>query len=122
MLNIYCRNTHNAVKQTAALCLLKMLRVNPKAIPIDQHAAKIVQLINDKHLVSTCSIYNYKLLCARVRVEYGEFVLSCLRRPYMKESENNSERLTILHNECNVAGFGLNVEHFHYSAFTYITS
>ena len=45
------RNTHNAVKQTAALCLLKMLRVNPKAIPIDQHAAKIVQLINDKHLV-----------------------------------------------------------------------
>lgn len=59
MLNIYCRNTHNAVKQTAALCLLKMLRVNPKAIPIDQHAAKIVQLINDKHLVSTCSIYNY---------------------------------------------------------------
>ena len=46
------RNTHNAVKQTAALCLLKLLRVNPKAIPIDQHAAKIVQLINDKHLVS----------------------------------------------------------------------
>ena len=48
-----CSNTHNAVKQTAALCLLKMLRVNPKAIPIDQHAAKIVQLINDKHLVSS---------------------------------------------------------------------
>lgn len=51
-----CRNTHNAVKQTAALCLLKMLRVNPKAIPIDQHAAKIVQLINDKHLVSVTNL------------------------------------------------------------------
>lgn len=53
LLNLHLyRATHNAVKQTAALCLLKMLRVNPKAIPIDQHAARIVQLINDKHLVS----------------------------------------------------------------------
>jgi AP-2 complex subunit alpha len=39
------------VKQTACLCLLKLLRVNPKAISIDQHALRIVQLLNDRHLV-----------------------------------------------------------------------
>ena len=48
---VVCRSTHHAVKQTAALCLLKMLRVSPKLIPIDQHAAKIVQLLSNKNLV-----------------------------------------------------------------------
>ena len=65
------------VKQTAALCLLKLLRMSPKAIPIDQHAARIVQLLNDRHLVHpvylcilqyihcTCifHIYMYMYLC-----------------------------------------------------------
>ncbi len=41
----------NAVKQTAALCLLRLLRVNPQAVSIDQYAVKIVQLINEKHMV-----------------------------------------------------------------------
>jgi AP-2 complex subunit alpha len=47
------------VKQTACLCLLKLLRVNPKAISIDQHALRIVQLLNDRHLgvvTSACSL------------------------------------------------------------------
>ena len=42
-------DTNNGVKQTAALCLLRLLLVNPRLIPIDQHAARIVQLLNDRH-------------------------------------------------------------------------
>ncbi|XP_064399538.1 AP-2 complex subunit alpha-2-like [Halichondria panicea] len=49
----------NAVKQTAALCLLRLLRVNPQAVSIDQYAVKIVQLINEKHMgvvTAACSL------------------------------------------------------------------
>ena len=52
-------DTNNGVKQTAALCLLRLLRVNPRLIPIDQHAARIVQLLNDRHfgvVTSACSL------------------------------------------------------------------
>ncbi len=46
-----CSDRTNGVKQTAALCLLRLLRVNPQAVSIDQYAAKIVQLISTKHMV-----------------------------------------------------------------------
>ena len=36
------------VKQTACLCLLRLLRVNASYVPIDQYANKIVQLLNEK--------------------------------------------------------------------------
>ena len=52
-------DTTEGVKQTAALCLLRLLRTNPKAVPIDSHAARIVQLLNDRHLgvvTSACSL------------------------------------------------------------------
>lgn len=52
-------DTTNSVKQTAALCLLRLLRVNPQSIAISQHAARIVQLLNDKHLgvlTASCSL------------------------------------------------------------------
>ena len=52
-------DTNNGVKQTAALYLLRLLRVNPRLIPIDQHAARIVQLLNDRHfgvVTSACSL------------------------------------------------------------------
>ena len=47
------------MKQTAALCLLRLLLVNPRLIAIDQHAARIVQLLNDRHfgvVTSACSL------------------------------------------------------------------
>lgn len=52
-------DSSSAVKQTAALCLLRLLRVHPSAIPIDQYAARIVQLLNDRHLgvvTASCSL------------------------------------------------------------------
>ena len=55
-------DTNHYVKQTAALCLLCLLcllLVNPRLIAIDQHAARIVQLLNDRHfgvVTSACSL------------------------------------------------------------------
>ena len=43
-----CSDATHGVKQTACLCLLKMLRVNASHVPIDQYANKIVQLLNEK--------------------------------------------------------------------------
>ena len=51
-------DTNNGVKQMAALCLLRLLRVNPRLIPIDQHAARIVQLLNDRHFGVVTSAYS----------------------------------------------------------------
>ena len=45
--SLYSDATHG-VKQTACLCLLRMLRVNAGHVPIDQYANKIVQLLNEK--------------------------------------------------------------------------
>ena len=43
-----CSDTTPKVKQTACLCLLRMLRVSASHVPIDQYANKIVQLLNEK--------------------------------------------------------------------------
>ena len=43
----YSDATHGA-KQTACLCLLRILRVNAGHVPIDQYTNKIVQLLNEK--------------------------------------------------------------------------
>ena len=47
-----CSDSNAAVKQTAALCLLKLLRVDPKLIPTDRYSSMIIKLLNNKHLVS----------------------------------------------------------------------
>ena len=44
---LYSDATHG-VKQTACLCLFRMLRVNSSHVPIDQYANKIVQLLSEK--------------------------------------------------------------------------
>lgn len=39
------------VKQTAALCLLKLFRVDPMAISIDKHAPRLIRFLSEKNLV-----------------------------------------------------------------------
>ena len=51
MMCLFYSDTNAAVKQTACLCLLRLLRVDPKMIPLEQHASRIVKFLNDKHLV-----------------------------------------------------------------------
>lgn len=49
--------TTAAVKQTAALCLLKLLRVDPTAISIDKHAPRLIRFLNEKNLVQLNNAY-----------------------------------------------------------------
>ena len=39
------------MKQTAALCLLRLVRANPKVVPYQQTASRMCQLLNERQLV-----------------------------------------------------------------------
>ena len=44
-------DTLDTVKQSAALCLLKLLRTNPEIMPTGEWTTRIIHLLNDQHLV-----------------------------------------------------------------------
>lgn len=45
-------DTNDSVKQCAALCILKLFRLKTDILPPGEWTSRIVQLLNDKHLVS----------------------------------------------------------------------
>ena len=45
------RDTLDSVKQSAALCLLKLIRNNPDIMPTGEWTTRIIHLLNDQHLV-----------------------------------------------------------------------
>ena len=45
-------DTNDSVKQCAALCVLKLFRLKHDILPPGEWTSRIVQLLNDKHLVS----------------------------------------------------------------------
>uniref|UniRef100_A0A1X7ULZ1 Clathrin/coatomer adaptor adaptin-like N-terminal domain-containing protein n=1 Tax=Amphimedon queenslandica TaxID=400682 RepID=A0A1X7ULZ1_AMPQE len=52
-------DSNAAVKQTACLCLLKLIRVDSKIITLDSHATRIVKFLSDRHLglvTAACSL------------------------------------------------------------------
>lgn len=50
------RDTMDSVKQSAALCLLRLNRTSPDLVPMGEWTARVVHLLNDQHLVRLCSI------------------------------------------------------------------
>lgn len=51
---LYCpfhRDTMDSVKQSAALCLLRLNRTSPDLVPMGEWTARVVHLLNDQHLV-----------------------------------------------------------------------
>ena len=46
-------DTLDAVKQSAALTLLRLLRASPEVIPIGEWTSRIIHLLNDQHMVSS---------------------------------------------------------------------
>lgn len=44
-------DTNDSVKQCAALCVLKLFRLKTDILPPGEWTSRIVQLLNDKHLV-----------------------------------------------------------------------
>lgn len=63
-------DTIDSIKQNAALCLLKLIRIAPDFIIHDDWTVRVIHLLNDQHLVrllfifesNICIIINY---CAR---------------------------------------------------------
>lgn len=47
----WCRDTMDSVKQSAALCLLRLNRTSPDLVPMGEWTARVVHLLNDQHLV-----------------------------------------------------------------------
>ena len=50
--NLNFSDTLDTVKQSAALCLLKLLRTNPEIMPTGEWTTRIIHLLNDQHLVN----------------------------------------------------------------------
>lgn len=50
------RDTMDSVKQSAALCLLRLNRTSPDLVPMGEWTARVVHLLNDQHLVRLRSI------------------------------------------------------------------
>lgn len=46
------RDTMDSVKQSAALCLLRLYRTSPDLVPMGDWTSRVVHLLNDQHLVN----------------------------------------------------------------------
>lgn len=44
----------DSVKQSAALCLLRLYRTSPDLVPMGDWTSRVVHLLNDQHLVGAC--------------------------------------------------------------------
>lgn len=66
----FYRDTIDAVKQSAALTLLRLLRASPDVIPMGEWTSRIIHLLNDQHMVSH--------LCSTCPVDALAVVFCCL--------------------------------------------
>ena len=46
----FFRDTLDVVKQSAALCLLRLFRTDPNIIPSGEWTSRIIHLLNDQHM------------------------------------------------------------------------
>lgn len=46
-----CRDSMDSVKQSAALCLLRLYKASPDLVPMGEWTARVVHLLNDQHMV-----------------------------------------------------------------------
>lgn len=54
-----CRETMDVVKQSAALCLLRLFRTTQEIIPGGEWTSRIIHLLNDQHMgvvTAACSL------------------------------------------------------------------
>lgn len=73
--------TLDTVKQSAALCLLKLLRTNPEIMPTGEWTTRIIHLLNDQHLgVVTAASSLIDVLVKRNPEEYKACVSLAVAR------------------------------------------
>ena len=67
----YFRDTIDAVKQSAALTLLKLIRTSPDLIHMGEWASRVVHLLNDQHMgVVTAAVSLIETLVRKHPDEY----------------------------------------------------
>lgn len=65
------RDTIDAVKQSAALTLLKLIRTSPEVIHMGEWASRVVHLLNDQHMgVVTAAVSLIETLVKKHADEY----------------------------------------------------
>ena len=64
-------DTIDEVKQSAALCLLRLLRSAPDLIPMQEYASRVIHLLNDQNIgVATSAVSLIDMLAQRNPDEY----------------------------------------------------
>lgn len=74
-------DTIDAVKQSAALCLLRLIRNSPDAIPMSEWSSRIIHLLNDQHMgVVTAAMSLLECLAKRNPEDYKGCVTLAISR------------------------------------------
>jgi len=55
----------DSVKQSAALCLLHLLRNSPDAVPMSEWSSRIIHLLNDQHMVYSSKLNKLVIACVK---------------------------------------------------------
>jgi len=70
---LFSRQANDSVKQSAALCLLRLFRTMPEAMTYADWASRIIHLINDQHIVSTVNSGGISAYFTCLRATYVRF-------------------------------------------------
>lgn len=60
--NIHYSDTMDSVKQSAALCLLRLYKTSPDLVLMGEWTSRVVHLLNDQHMVNTY-LFQYLHIC-----------------------------------------------------------
>lgn len=50
-INVHYSDTMDSVKQSAALCLLRLYKTSPDLVMMGEWTSRVVHLLNDQHMV-----------------------------------------------------------------------
>jgi len=53
LLSLSSSDTLDAVKQSAALCLLRLIRNAPESVSMSEWSSRVIHLLNDQHMVTS---------------------------------------------------------------------
>lgn len=73
------RDTMDSVKQSAALCLLRLYKTSPDLVLMGEWTSRVVHLLNDQHMVGLSGNNKlWKLLCRMQISKEFHLKTSCL--------------------------------------------
>lgn len=97
----FSRETLDVVKQSAALCLLRLFRTDPSIIPGGEWTSRIVHLLNDQHMgVVTAASSLIDALVKKNPDEYKGCVSLAVSRLSRIVTSSYTDFQVHLHNKC----------------------